>query len=283
MINNLWAFAVAVLLVVAGLFIFFASNMSESLWALPGMFLGAAIIAWGFWKFREARKRLAKTADEVRTEDTRAPVIYLRSFDHEEDDARLGRAMLGGFTRALPGLHGWQQREQEEFAGFINKLVGPYIAIGRPGEPLPESGAAREYVSDDDWQATVSARLRESQMVVVRAAASEGLRWELVHLYQNYSALRILIVLPKTRARYEAFRDWAGTVFPHPLPEKLPNSRLLTFDAQWHPVGLEAKENLVETLYPFFAANGIPFPKFSWQLSTWEAEQRQARSGSKAS
>ena len=39
--------------------------------------------------------------------------------------------------------------------------VGPVLAIGRPGEKLAHLGAARLYVSDDDWQ-NVAHRLMAS-------------------------------------------------------------------------------------------------------------------------
>jgi hypothetical protein len=45
--------------------------------------------------------------------------------------------------------------EEEQLAMVMNE-IGPFIAIGRPGEQWPELGAARMYVGDDEWQATIN-------------------------------------------------------------------------------------------------------------------------------
>jgi len=37
---------------------------------------------------------------------------------------------------------------------------GPFVAIGRPEEPLSPLGAARDYVPDSDWQDEVQQRIQ---------------------------------------------------------------------------------------------------------------------------
>jgi hypothetical protein len=55
--------------------------------------------------------------------------------------------------------------------------IGPFVAIGRPGERLPQLGAIRLYVADPEWQEMVTRLMSEAALVVLRAgfpAASGG-------------------------------------------------------------------------------------------------------------
>lgn len=45
--------------------------------------------------------------------------------------------------------------EEEELAAVMNE-IGPFVAIGCPGEELPELGAYRIYVQREDWREEVS-------------------------------------------------------------------------------------------------------------------------------
>ena len=58
--------------------------------------------------------------------------------------------------RFLVPWYGISDPEQELAA--LLQSVGPVIGIGQPGETLPDLGAARMYVSDDAWRATVDGR-----------------------------------------------------------------------------------------------------------------------------
>ncbi len=259
--SNKWvATAVSILIILIGLIGFIRSYAVDSFWGFLGMLFFAAIVYRGGWMARQAKKHFSISAEELLANDHRRPVIYLRSFDHEEDASQIRRALVHVFSRSLPGLNGWQQREQEEFAEFISQ-VGPYIAVGRPGEILPESGAARLYLNEENWKSDVSSLLRKSQMVVLRASTSNGLSWEISHLFDHYPAERVLVILPNTKQKYLKFAAWANTVFPHPFPEKLSTSRLLYFDSNWVPLSLPAKnDNLQQTLAPFFVQNRIQIP-----------------------
>jgi hypothetical protein len=46
-------------------------------------------------------------------------------------------------------------RSEEEYLRAEILKAGPFVAVGRPGDPLPQLGANRLYVDDADWQAAV--------------------------------------------------------------------------------------------------------------------------------
>ncbi|MEP7282253.1 MAG: TM2 domain-containing protein [Rubrivivax sp.] len=132
-----------------------------------------AVLAWRVW--RRARRHEALSADEAMARDPRPPVLYLRSF---QDD---GVALLAqtGSRWARTVAAAVQAPTPEERLARVLADIGPLIAIGKPGEPLPELGAARLYVGHADWQAEVQRLLQRAALVVVRVGASPGVRWEI--------------------------------------------------------------------------------------------------------
>jgi len=148
------------------------------------------------------RKRLAKTVDEILAEN-KAPVLYLRSFLDDKVAAKREASML---------------TEEEE----LNKAfehIGPMIAIGRPGEVLPEVGAARAYFTDDKWQAAVYHYMDISRLVVLRAGLSQGLIWEIKNSIQRLDPSKLILLIPFKKDDYNQFRTCVQSLFPKPLPD----------------------------------------------------------------
>jgi hypothetical protein len=161
---------------------------------------GSNIIIQNYQHF--LRKFLAKTVDEVLAEN-RAPVLYLRSFLDDKVAANRAVTML---------------TEEEE----VNKAfehIGPMIAIGRPGEVLPEAGAARAYFTDDQWQAAVYHYMDISRLVVLRAGLSKGLLWEIQNSTQRLDPSKLILLIPFKKEAYDQFRANVQSLFPKPLPE----------------------------------------------------------------
>ena len=131
------------------------------------------VAAWRLW--RRSRQHEAPSAEEVMTLDPRPPILYLRSFQDDadstiDDDAS---AWTRGWLKILR-----PPSPEEELAAILERL-GPVVAIGKPGEELPELGAARLYVAHDAWQAKVQALMAQAALVVIRVGTSPGVLWEI--------------------------------------------------------------------------------------------------------
>ena len=148
------------------------------------------------------RKRLAETVDEVLAEN-KAQVLYLRSF---RDDAVAAQADASLLT------------EEEQLTKAFAR-IGPMIAIGRPGETLPEVGAARAYFTDDKWQAAVLHYMNISRLVVLRAGLSQGLIWEVQNSVRRLDPCKLVLLIPFEKKAYNQFRMQVQSLFPKPLPD----------------------------------------------------------------
>ena len=212
-----------------------------------------ALFIAGAWLIHRGIKSSGISAAEAMRRDPRPPVIYLRSFDQEMKQNTLREIFRDAFTGTpLPGGYSaWGPREQYDFAKTM-KRFGPYIAIGRPGEKLPELGAARAYVTDENWQQEITGWIDRASIIVVEAGRTPGLAWEIGRLIQRAPAGKVLMILPERKSDYALFRDWAREVLPHPLPDDWPESRLLAFTPNWQPRPLPRCTKLEDTLKLFF-------------------------------
>ena len=175
--------------------------------------LGLAGFILGGWLVTRGRRHTAKSADEVLRADSRPPVLYLRAF---ADDER-GRAE-NTTSMVLAGV-----TEEEQIAHVLNEF-GPCIAIGRPGEPLPELGAARLYVGGADWQQKVRELMDSARLIVFRAGTTEGVRWEIREAFSTLPLSRLLILVPFGEAGYEAFRGHVRRDLGVALPDFPPRA-----------------------------------------------------------
>lgn len=242
-------------------------NSNNALLILP-IILVALFVA--MMMFEKGGRLRIKSAAQLLASDRRPPVIYLRSFADEtahSSDRPMHERLRHIFGYSLPGVqNSWRPREQHALSNCLGR-IGPYIAIGRPGEPLPEFGAGRRYVPDEDWQRVVTELIENAGAIVIDGGTTAGLRWELLEAVLRAPPTKLLIVVPAWPTEYAMFQAWANKVLLFPLPEKMPKSRLVMFAFDGTPVPLEpyprTLPSLLGTLRPFLEQNGV-------RLSRWE-------------
>jgi len=217
-----------------------------------------------------ARMHRDSAAADLLASDPRPPIVYLRSF---KADAKEDRHLY------------LQSETQEEKLAAVFSKVGPFIALGRPGESFPVLGAARMYV-DGDWQTTVTGMIARAQLVVLRVGATNSLLWEVGYLKREVQPERLLLVIPRGRKNYEEFRAMAQRFFPRPLPEypmwRTSRSRikgLICFERDWTARFLTFKHSLLRgsimdplpralqaVLQPVYERIGVPWypPALNW-------------------
>jgi hypothetical protein len=138
--------------------------------------------------FDRARHRLAMQIREVRAQDSRRPVLLIRSFTDDNLPLAPRFHMFVGHLRRPLTLE----------AFVVDQLwrLGPVVALGKPGETLSPLGAARDYIAGPDWQARVHGRLGDCPWVAAILGDSEGLRWEYEQLAQRGVDDRLILIIP---------------------------------------------------------------------------------------
>jgi hypothetical protein len=171
---------------------------------------------------RRARQFTAEGAVARLRRDRRPPVVYLRPFaaDHR-------------FV--------WGVKSREELMAEDVDKIGPFVAIGRPDERIPDLGAGRLYVADEAWQQVVRMLVDESQLVILQAGGSDGVRWELNELISRRNRRKLVLYFDfRDRKHHEEFRKAANEMLAsNSLPVQIAKlgwrSGFVYFDGDWNP------------------------------------------------
>lgn len=173
---------------------------------LLNLFGAGAILA------RMADKRATQLYQNVREWDQRAPIIFLRAFD--QDDNKLKARGGDAFARWPAGVG--RPRTLDEILLEHGSPYGPVIAIGDPRDPTPPLGAARVFVPEqgNGWQDVVRGLAAASKAVVMCPNTGEGVQWELDLIAQAQGRLRTIFL-----ASPDLERDANLALFNRLVPE----------------------------------------------------------------
>ena len=139
-----------------------------------------------------ARRARLPSALDLRGSDTRRPVVLLRSFS---DDGTWASSYEMPVARADDPDAGVTIVGLEETLRDNLTEYGPLVAIAEPRE-LPQPGAARQYFSDDTWQAEALKWLSDARFLVIIVGTTEGLRWELQQIRTGNHLFKSIFVFP---------------------------------------------------------------------------------------
>ena len=171
---------------------------------VAGFLAGLALSYFGARLLLRAKRYRAPTAQQVLARDPRQPVLYFRPF---ADDPTAGKGVT--FTSWFT--------EEEQLAKVVSD-IGPFVAIGAPGEFAPEVGAARFYVPDAEWHQAVQHLLARARLVVLRIGRSSGFWWELETALRGRKPEGLLLLIPRDEQLYEEFRRRSRELIPCDLP-----------------------------------------------------------------
>jgi hypothetical protein len=178
-------------------------------------------------KYRDRQRSVFETAEAVLKNDTRPPVLYLRSF---KDDEKIARAIT------------FYSIEQEMKVALFD--IGPFIAMAEPDKPDPlDPGAARLRLPRDAWQQEVSEAMSRAALVIMRIGQSDGFWWELSEAPKRVKPERLVLLVPaEDKQIYEKFRERAREWLPCELPDYKSKKRrfaveggIVYFEPDWTP------------------------------------------------
>ncbi|MFJ8645904.1 hypothetical protein ACIRNI_07250 [Streptomyces sp. NPDC093546] len=182
--------------------------------------LGGTIYYSGQKLKRMSRRHFARIIGSPAEVADEPFVLYLRSFTDDPERRR-------GDINATPGIGGMlgdltlsSYSEEEQLAAVLERKVAPMVAVGRPGEPLPEVGARRMYLPLDAWQEPVLELMRRARLVVLALGPGPGTMWELVQAARLLPPERLVLLVPLEPEEYEAFR---GAFRERGTPLELPD------------------------------------------------------------
>ncbi len=141
----------------------------------------------GFFLLVRARRFFQVSADSLLDVDKRPPILFLRSFADDE------RVQYGNAERALLDFS-LETRLANHFYHF-----GPFIAVGSPKDKVPQPGAARVLLADDEWQSRVLGWMKSSSLIVMYCGTTEWVNWELRKVIESGRSTSLILMIPEIK------------------------------------------------------------------------------------
>jgi hypothetical protein len=238
---------VLLLLVPLPWLVFWLDNLPEP--AEPGhqiaraIFFFSVIVPMMAFVYRRARRHAVQRATDVTTQHDRPIVLYLRSFG--DDKVR----MRGRPTNGRSWLESVSKIRFEEIVVDHLFRYGPVVAVGRPGEGLRPLGAARDYLTDDAWQARVEQLMTQACTIVLVAGRTAGLGWELRKIIELDLLGKLVLLFPPAelqdlRARWASLCDnIQATAITPSLKIDLRHTRAMLLQPTVGPVSLMTEDS----------------------------------------
>lgn len=199
-----------IVIVFVGYFILRSHSLTDVvhlLMAAVVALVGAVLFGLGTRTLRNVRMDTAATASDAMANDSRAPVLYLRSFKQDPAAAKVGQ---------------WGTRSDEEQMSGVLQHIGPVVAVGDPKERRVTLGANRIYLRDDEWQDWVRSQMRAAALVIFRASDTDAFWWEVATAAEHVPLVKAVYLLPSDPRVYDDFRLRFAGHFTQPLPPRLP-------------------------------------------------------------
>jgi len=146
------------------------------------------ILFWGPFIFGRGRQYFQPDAEALLNIDHRSPILFLRSFDDDERHEQGSRSQGSFIDFSL------ELRLSSHFFRF-----GPFIAVRSPKDTVPQLGAVRVLLSNDEWQHTVLDWMRSAKIIVMYAGKTHWVNWELKKLIENGCVDRLILLIPEHR------------------------------------------------------------------------------------
>jgi hypothetical protein len=138
------------------------------------------------------RRAAQPTAAAQLGADLRPPVLLLRSF---KDDRLIVTEKIMAMLDLDIRVH------FEEGLATRLKQFGPFIGIGAPGESLPQIGAARAYLPEDQWQETVVRWIEDAGVIAMIAGNTPSVQWELSQIVSRNLTSKLVVFLPPAQSQ----------------------------------------------------------------------------------
>jgi hypothetical protein len=246
------ALIVAAIVVAILLFLVLVSFISDWRWWLIG---GLGIFAGARWLVDYGRRLRAPDGWELMRRDPRPPVVFLRPFQEDSRwtyDNPIGKREGGDITPSA----GRKRATREPKVARELSRIGPFVAVGRPGEKLSPLGAARIYVSDEQWQETVLSLVGRAAAVVLQPEVSPGTLWELHVIGRMVDTRRLLLLVPNPGVRPLGFARVRMLIeetlqVTLPPPGQCPPCDAFMFDPSGQPVPVVLQRRANLALQPF--------------------------------
>jgi hypothetical protein len=115
-------------------------------------------------------------------------------------------------------------------------ILGPVVAIGRPGEDVPPLGGAARLYAGTDWHSTFRELLDQAQLAVLFAGVTDNFQWEQGQVFDHEPFVPTVLLVPFAGKQWRSIRSNFTASTGIVLPEAQKTVRLIYFPARDQPM-----------------------------------------------
>ena len=167
-----------------------------------------------FFLLVRARRYFQIDADALLAVDKRPVILFLRSFDDDE------KQKFASSQRALLDFS-LETRLSNHFFRY-----GPFVAVGSPKETVPQLGAARVLLKDDEWQGRVLGWIGEANLIIMYSGETHWVNWELRQVIDSGRATSLILMFPE-------IRGWRPSLRRKSIEARVQKIREVFSDTPW--------------------------------------------------
>ncbi|MBZ5622401.1 MAG: hypothetical protein LAQ69_27265 [Acidobacteriia bacterium] len=167
-----------------------------------GILMQAMFVAAGtaIFVFAMAAKWLrGMSLERATADDSRSPVLFLRSFE-EENDARSALLSLSPVRFFSALFWGFEDRLLGTFRSY-----GPFTILDSRSRLMPASGAMRLGVRDEHWRDHVRELMQDAVLIIIVAGRTRGVLWE-IELALTLEDRNKVLIVTRNGLEYELVR-----------------------------------------------------------------------------
>jgi hypothetical protein len=172
------------------------------------------LVSLSLFCWRRGRQQVLRGSLKLDLGGKQPSTLYLRSFfDDQIKILRDGLRYRVWFTD--PFL---QNIRFTRFEEVVTETIWPFggvIGLARPGEKLPELGAARIAANDSDWKEKIEQLMNESERILIVIGVTGGLKWEFQQTQDKARFAKLSLVIPPDKASSLA-TSWRNLVSDMP-------------------------------------------------------------------
>jgi len=162
--------------------------------AVLGLFLAFTYLYVGIGYMRRARA--SREIGDVLKSDARPPVLFVRAFKDEARpfDFLPPRKVRSNWSLPNPLPDHGNLSLDLYIADAVERMIGPFIALGNPDDFFAPVGAARAYLDSAGWREEFKALVPRCRAVLVLPGNTRELDWELGYLLNTGNAGKLFFL-----------------------------------------------------------------------------------------
>ncbi|MBT2452138.1 hypothetical protein J7F03_34800 [Streptomyces sp. ISL-43] len=165
------------------------------------MIIGLLRVEWIAYTLERWARRLEAESLNSPADIEGGFALYLRTFSADRKSARFQYSKYDLKEKRIA------YTEEELLCLAMERAYGQVVALGQPGEVLPQAGAKRMYASNEQWFDWVVELASRASLVMIQVNEGKHTKRELEHVAKHLPRERVVLLLSRRIHEHDFLQD----------------------------------------------------------------------------